>query len=66
LTIILPGTLLKDYGEEKAGLLDLLHKAEVRVDGGKVVVAVDFERVEQLERESLDRSFPRRPRPPGQ
>ena len=42
LTIILPGTLLKDYGEAKAGLLDLLHKAEVRVDGGKVAVAVDF------------------------
>jgi len=66
LTIILLGTLLKDYGEEKAGLLDLLHKAEVRVDGGKVVVAVDFERVEQLERENLGRTFPRRPRPPGQ
>jgi hypothetical protein len=64
LTTVFPGGLLGEYIEEHAGLVDLLHEADVRLDGKKVVLSVDFAAVSKAERESLDRTFPRKPRIP--
>lgn len=65
LTVILAGKLLQEYVEELAGLHDLLHESDVRLDGNKVVISVDFEQLSELEKQSLDRRFPRKPRPRG-
>ncbi len=65
LTIMLAGKLLEEYVEERAGLYDLLHEADVRLDGNKIAISVDFDKVAEVERESLDRSFPRKARPRG-
>jgi hypothetical protein len=59
------GKLLDEYIQERAGLLDLLHEADVRLDGKKIVFSVDFEKLAAAERQSLDRSFPRKNRPGG-
>lgn len=61
LTTAFPGSLLGDYLEERAGLIDLLHEVDVRLHGGKVMLSVDFAAVSKAERESLDRTFPRKP-----
>lgn len=60
---ILPGKLLGEYIEEHAGLYDLLHEADVRLEGSRIVITVDFDKVAELERTSLDRQFPRKARP---
>jgi hypothetical protein len=65
LTIMLAGKLLEQYIEERAGLYDLLHEADVRLDGNKIVISVAFDKVAEIERKSLDRSFPRKARPDG-
>jgi len=65
LTTVLPGKLLGEYIEERAGLYDLLHEADVHLDGNKVVITVDFDKLEEKERGSLDRVFPRKERPYG-
>lgn len=62
LTIILVAKLLEDYIEERAGLYDLLHEADVRLDGKKIVISVDFDALAELERNSVDRQFPRKTR----
>jgi hypothetical protein len=65
LTTVLPGNLLGEYIEERAGLCDLLHEADVHLDGRKAVITVDFNKVAEKERESLDPVFPRKERPFG-
>lgn len=65
LTIVLAGKLLEQYIEERAGLCDLLHEADVRLNGNKIVISVAFDKVAEMERKSLDRSFPRKARPEG-
>jgi hypothetical protein len=65
LTIALGGKLLEQNIEERAGLYDLLHEADVRLDGNKIVISVAFDKVAEMERKSLDRSFPRKARPNG-
>ena len=65
LTIMLAGKLLGQYIEERAGLLDLLHEADVRLDGNTIAISVDFAKVAEIERKSLDCSFPRKPRRDG-
>lgn len=52
--------LLHEYGEQRAGLLDLIHEATIRVNGNRVIISVDFEEVAKQERESLGETFPRR------
>lgn len=54
--------LLHDYGEQRAGLLDLIHEATIRVNGNRVIISVDFEEVSKRERKSLGETFPRRDR----
>ena len=54
--------LLEEYIKESAGLYDLLHEADVRLDGNKIGISVDFDNVAELERKSLDWQFPRRAR----
>jgi hypothetical protein len=63
LTVTLAGKLLEQYIEEHAGLYDLLHEADVQLEGNKIVISVDFDKVAENERKSLDRLFPRKPRP---
>jgi hypothetical protein len=65
LTLTLAGKRLEQYIEERAGLYDLLHEADVRLDGNKIAISVDFDKVAELERKSLDRLFPRKARPDG-
>jgi hypothetical protein len=65
LTITLAGKLLEQYIEERAGLYDLLQEADVRLDGNKIALSVDFDKVAEVEKKSLDRSFPRKARPDG-
>lgn len=55
--------LLHQYGEQRAGLLDLLHEATIRVNRNRVIISVDFEGISKQERESLGETFPRRDRP---
>jgi hypothetical protein len=62
LTTVLTGELLEEYIEERAGLYDLLHEADVRLDGNRIGISVDFNNVAELERKSLDRQFPRKVR----
>jgi len=54
--------LLHEYGEQSAGLLDLIHEATIRVNGNRVIISVDFEEVSKQERESLGETFPRQDR----
>jgi hypothetical protein len=56
------GHLLHEYGEHRAGLLDLLHEAVIRVNGNLVSITVDFEEVGTQEQASLGETFPRRNR----
>ncbi|HET8888576.1 MAG TPA: hypothetical protein VFQ41_06705 [Candidatus Angelobacter sp.] len=63
LTVILAGKLLQQYVEEQAGLYDLLHESDVRLDGNRVVISIDFEMLSELEKKHLDRRFPRKSRP---
>jgi hypothetical protein len=65
LTITLAGHLLEQYIQERAGLYDLLHEADIRLDENKIAMSVDFDKLAELERNSLDRSFPRKARPGG-
>lgn len=55
--------LLHEYNDHRAGLLDLLHEASIRVNGATVRLSVDFEEVKKQERASLSETFPRRDRP---
>jgi hypothetical protein len=59
---MLAGKLLEEYIEESAGLYDLLHEADVWLDGNKIGISVDFGNLAELERKSLDRQFPRKAR----
>lgn len=61
-TMTLAGDLLGEYIEERAGLYDLLHEADFRLDGNKVVISVAFGKVAERERTSLERLFPRKAR----
>ncbi|MBS1803694.1 MAG: hypothetical protein JST28_10020 [Acidobacteria bacterium] len=54
--------LLHDCGEQRAGLLDLIHDATIRVNGKCLIISVDFEELAKQERESLGETFPRRDR----
>jgi len=54
--------LLHEYGAHRAGLLDLIHEATIRVNGNLVRMSVDFEELSRHERESLAETFPRRDR----
>jgi hypothetical protein len=63
LSVTLKGKLLEEYIEEQAGLYDLLHEAEVRLENSKVVISVDFQKLSELERKNLGRRFPRKVRP---
>lgn len=54
--------LLHEYGEHRAGLLDLIHEATIYVNGSRVSISVDFQEVRKKERESLGETFPRRDR----
>ena len=65
LMLTLAGKLLGQYIDERAGLYDLIHEADVRLEGNKIVISVDFDNVSELERKSLDRQFPRKARPDG-
>ena len=65
LSTVLPGELLGQYIEERAGLYDLLHEAHVRLNGNRVIINVDFDKVTEAERVSLDAPFPRKNRPRG-
>lgn len=57
--------LLHAYGAHRAGLLDLIHEAMIRVNGNLVSMSVDFEELSRHERESLGETFPRRDRSPN-
>jgi hypothetical protein len=46
---VLAVKLLEEYIEESAGLYDLLHEADVRLDGNKIGISVDFDNVAELE-----------------
>jgi hypothetical protein len=54
--------LLHEYGAQRAGILDLLHEATIRVNGITVSMSVDFVELSRYERESLGETFPRRDR----
>lgn len=53
---------LDDYGREEIGLYDLLHDSKTFLNGQKIDVIVDFNKLEQLDYVTLDRRFPRRKR----
>lgn len=54
--------LLHEYGEQRAGLIDLIHEATIRINGNRVIISVDFEGLSKQERESFGETFPRRDR----
>jgi hypothetical protein len=54
--------LLREYDLNTAGLIDLLHEAEISVNGQVVLLSVDFERVRKQEQTSLGEIFPRKDR----
>ena len=56
---------LHEYGAHRAGLLDLMHEATIRVNGTLVSISVDFNELSRHERESLSETFPRRDRSPN-
>ncbi|MGC3948005.1 MAG: hypothetical protein QM762_26435 [Chryseolinea sp.] len=53
---------LDDYGREEIGLYDLLHDSKTFLNGQKIDVIVDFNKLEELDYLGLDRRFPRRKR----
>ncbi|HWO27778.1 MAG TPA: hypothetical protein VNO32_03175 [Candidatus Acidoferrum sp.] len=60
LTIMLAGKLLEEYIEERAGLYDLLNEVDIRLNGTKIAISIDFDKVAEVERKSLERTFPRK------
>lgn len=51
--------LLKDYCDEKAGLIDLLNNSVFFEDGRPISIQVDFAALDDAERTSLNEPFPR-------
>lgn len=58
-----PAAALKDYFEERAGLLDLLAESEIHTRSGKLSVTLDLAAIEAYEDETLAPHRPRRGRP---
>ncbi len=50
------------YGKEKIGLIDLLYDCEIFILGNKLKIDVDFNKLQELEHESIERIFPRKKR----
>lgn len=60
LAIKVNGQDLEDYVKEEAGLYDLLDCCELFINGKKINVEVDFQKLEEMEYLNLERRFPRR------
>lgn len=54
------GKDLEDYGNEKAGLYDLLSDNILFINGEKATVTVDFEELKNQENKSFGRRFPKK------
>ncbi len=52
----------RKYGDEKAGLIDLLKDCEVFINGDKLTIDIDFNKLQELDNENIERSFPRKER----
>ena len=52
------GKDLEDYSKEEAGLFDLLNDSKIFVNGQKIDVTVDFDKLDQFEYLNLERRFP--------
>ncbi len=63
LSVVLGSQLLHEYGEEEAGLVDLLHEAVVTLGDTTVTIDVDFDAVREAETQHLGLHFPRKRRP---
>lgn len=64
LTVSLTGAPLDEYADERAGLVDLLSEAHIRLAGERVLIEIDSAALEKAEDESvLPESFPRRGKP---
>lgn len=53
---------LRLYGIEEAGLYDLIVDSEVFLNGQKVEIIVDFNKLKEFEYSNLERNFPRKDR----
>lgn len=53
---------LRLYGKEEAGLYDLMAESEIILNGQKVGITVDFEKLKEFEYSNLQRNFPRKDR----
>ncbi len=60
LSATLQGSLLDEYAEEKAGIVDLLNDSAFAIAGAEIDIKVDFDRLKQTEIESLGPQFPRK------
>jgi len=54
--------IFSDYNDEKAGLLDLVTEVEASVGNVLLKVGVDFQKLKEIESNTLERKFPRRKR----
>lgn len=54
--------LLSAYGSEEAGLIDILHEADIYERGQQISLEVDFEAQQRAEDTMLEDPFPRLPR----
>lgn len=62
LTVICEASDLKKYGQEEAGLIDLIHDSECFIGKDKVNVEVNWEHIIDAEYKSLGEVFPRKKR----
>jgi hypothetical protein len=53
---------LHEYNDKRAGLLDLVYEAMVKVNGARISLSIDFGALSNGEQQSLGESFPRRDR----
>ena len=62
--IILRHDDLREYSEEKSGLIDLLSDSDIYLNGKKIIINVDFDKLQEIEETSIERVFPRKKRTP--
>lgn len=62
LTINVSGKSLKEYNQEKAGLVDLINDSEISANGNRIQIVVDFNKLSDIEYSGTERRFPRKQR----
>lgn len=60
MAVEMAGNDLEGYAKEENGLFDLLNDGSIFINGQKIEVTVDFEKLRDMEYRSLERRFPRK------